>query len=262
MKPLISIGIPTYEMSGYGVNYLNELLNSINIQTFNDFEVIISDHSRDSKIKDFIKSSNFDFKINYFENQIMRGNPSSNINKIIEESKGKFIKFIFQDDLLDGENSLEYLVSEINLNEEAKWFLSGSSHFKGKIRMNYLTPFYNQKIHLGYNTISSPSVLTVKNDQETIKFNNEFIWLLDCVYYKECFLKFGKPHIINKFLIINRLSETQLTNRLSFKVKYYEIFKSINKYDKGVLKILRLLEMNFNFLIGLVIKLKSSVKLR
>ena len=36
MKPLISIGIPTYEMSGYGVYYLNELLNSINIQTFND----------------------------------------------------------------------------------------------------------------------------------------------------------------------------------------------------------------------------------
>ena len=99
MKPLISIGIPTYEMSGYGVYYLNELLNSINIQTFNDFEVIISDHSIDSKIKNFIKSSNFNFKINYFENQIMRGNPSSNINKIIEESKGEYIKFIFQDDL-------------------------------------------------------------------------------------------------------------------------------------------------------------------
>jgi glycosyltransferase involved in cell wall biosynthesis len=262
MKPLISIGIPTYEMSGYGVNYLNELFNSINIQTFNDFEVIISDHSIDSKIKNFVKSSNFNFKINYFENQIMRGNPSSNINKIIEESKGDYIKFIFQDDLLDGEDSLENLVSEINLNKNTKWFLSGSSHLRGETRINYLTPYYNEKIHLGYNTISSPSVLTVKNDQETIKFNDEFIWLLDCVYYKECYLKFGQPTIINKFLIINRLSETQLTNHLSFKVKYYEIFRSINKYDKGVLKILRLLEMNFNFLVESIIKLKRSVKLR
>ena len=262
MKPLISIGIPTYEMSGYGEHYLNDLLNSINIQTFKDFEVIISDHSRDSKIRNFIKSSNFDFKINYHENQIMRGNPSSNINKIIEESRGAYIKFIFQDDLLDGANSLETLVSEIKLNKEAKWFVSGASHLKGKIRINYLTPCYNKKIHLGYNTISSPSVLTIKNNQETIKFNNEFIWLLDCVYYKECFLKFGKPHIINKFLIINRLSETQLTNQLSFRVKYYEIFKSINKYDKGIVKILRLIEMNFNFFVELVIKLKGNVKFR
>lgn len=262
MKPLISIGIPTYEMSGYGVYYLNELLNSINIQTFNDFEVIISDHSIDSKIKNFIESSNFNFKINYFENQIMRGNPSSNINKIIEESKGEYIKFIFQDDLLDGENSLENLISEINLNKNAKWFLSGSSHLKGETRVNYLTPYYNEKIHLGYNTISSPSVLTVKNDQETIKFNDKFIWLLDCVYYKECYLKFGQPTIISKFLIINRLSQTQLSNLLSFKVKYYEIFRSINKYDKGVLKILRLLEMNFNFLVESIIKLKRSVKPR
>lgn len=262
MKPLISIGIPTYEMSGYGVYYLNELLNSINIQTFNDFEVIISDHSIDSKIKNFIESSNFNFKINYFENQKMRGNPSSNINKIIDEAKGEYIKFIFQDDLLDGENSLKNLVSEINLNKNAKWFLSGCSHLKGKAKINYMIPYYNEKIHLGNNTISSPSVLTVKNDEEVIKFNDEFIWLLDCVYYKECFLKFGHPVIVSKFMIINRLSETQLTNLLSFRVKYSEILKSINKYDKGVIRVLRLLEMNFNFLVNLIIKLQRSVKLR
>ena len=59
MKPLISIGIPTYEMSGYGVYYLNELLETISYQTFDDFEVIISDHSIDTKIEDFINSSSF-----------------------------------------------------------------------------------------------------------------------------------------------------------------------------------------------------------
>ena len=41
----ISIIIPTYEMHGVGVKYVKELLESIKLQTYTDFEVIIIDHS-------------------------------------------------------------------------------------------------------------------------------------------------------------------------------------------------------------------------
>lgn len=260
MRPLISIGIPTYEMSGHGVEYLKELLETINHQTFDDFEVIISDHSVDSKIKDFINSSSYDFKINYFKNHEMRGNPSNNINKIISESNGEYIKFLFQDDLLNGEKSIQNIATAIKNNKDANWFVSGCLHIKGSVKNNYMIPFYNDKIHMGYNTISSPSVLTVKNYKEIIKFNDEFIWLLDCIYYKDCYLKFGPPVVINEFLVINRLSDTQLSNLLSIKVKYLEVFKAIKNYDNGFHKNLRLLEIRLNFIKHCIYFLIKNIK--
>ena len=52
MSPTISIGIPTYEMKGSGPLYLSHLLETIRGQKFTNFEVCISDHSKDDKILD------------------------------------------------------------------------------------------------------------------------------------------------------------------------------------------------------------------
>ena len=41
----ISIAIPTWEFNGRGSEYLNDLLRTIQIQSYKDFEVCISDHS-------------------------------------------------------------------------------------------------------------------------------------------------------------------------------------------------------------------------
>ncbi len=45
-----SIAIPTYEASGTGAVFLEELLQSILAQTLQDYEVVIADHSKDDKI--------------------------------------------------------------------------------------------------------------------------------------------------------------------------------------------------------------------
>ena len=45
----MSIAIPTYEVKGRGVEFLNDLFRTIEIQTFKDFEVVVSDHSKDDK---------------------------------------------------------------------------------------------------------------------------------------------------------------------------------------------------------------------
>ena len=245
--PFFTIGIPTYEMSGKGVLFLGELLDTINEQIFRDFEVIISDHSIDNEIEKFIQSSNFTFRINYFENQIMRGNPSSNINKIIEESKGEYIKFIFQDDLLNGSSSLDILAKKINEHEGSEWFVSGCLHLKNGNLINPMVPYFNKNIHLGINTISSPSVLTIRNSVNLLKFNETYVWLLDCIYYKDCFSNFGKPVVINSPLVINRLSKNQLTNKLKESKKLIEIIRSINYYEKNIFKYLLFLKYSLIF---------------
>ena len=49
-KPFLSICIPTWRISGSGVDYLNYSLNILAQQTFTNFEVVISDHSEDDFI--------------------------------------------------------------------------------------------------------------------------------------------------------------------------------------------------------------------
>ena len=55
----ISVCIPTYEYKGEGVKYLNELFKSLSIQTFQDFDVVISDHSKDTEIMNFCRECNY-----------------------------------------------------------------------------------------------------------------------------------------------------------------------------------------------------------
>ena len=45
----MSIAIPTYESKGRSVEFLDDLFRTIEIQTFKDFEVGVSDHSKDDK---------------------------------------------------------------------------------------------------------------------------------------------------------------------------------------------------------------------
>jgi glycosyltransferase involved in cell wall biosynthesis len=51
----ISICIPTYEFKGDGVKYLSELFDTLRVQTFQDFNIVVSDHSVDDEIHDFCK---------------------------------------------------------------------------------------------------------------------------------------------------------------------------------------------------------------
>jgi glycosyltransferase involved in cell wall biosynthesis len=245
--PFFTIGIPTYEMSGKGVLVLEELIDTINEQIFRDFEVIISDHSIDNEIEKFIKSKYFDFNIIYLKKTLNNRNPSSNINNIIKHSKGKYIKFVFQDDLLNGSSSLDILAKKINEHEGSEWFVSGCLHLKNENLINPMVPYFNKNIHLGINTISSPSVLTIRNSVNLLKFNETYVWLLDCIYYKDCFSNFGKPVVINSPLVINRLSKNQLTNKLKESKKLIEIIRSINYYEKNIFKYLLYLKYSLIF---------------
>ena len=93
----ISICIPTYN----GLPYLKDALGSVLEQTYREFEVLISDDgSTDgslSLVEDFEKSSPFPARV--FRNRGL--GISGNCNFLANEADGKFLKFLFQDDLLD-----------------------------------------------------------------------------------------------------------------------------------------------------------------
>lgn len=233
MKNKISVCIPTYEMAGQGVKYLKHSLDILTNQNFKNFNVVISDHSLDDNIEKTCKEYQEVLSIKYLRNDKKRGSSSANINNAISNADGDIIKILFQDDFLYSKNSLKEIVDNFDINKD-KWLVTSSEHTKdGTSFIKKFNPKYNRFIHLGLNTISSPSVLAFLN-KNPLLFDENLIWLMDVDYYKRCYNKFGKPKIVNKINIVNRLSENQLTNKITKKIKKQEYKYIIKKHERGL----------------------------
>ena len=105
----ISICIPTYEFKGDGVKYLSELFDTLRVQTFQDFNIVVSDHSVDDEIHDFCKEKSELFEIIYIRNEHGRGNLGPNTNVALEHGTGRILKVVYQDDLFVNIHALQVL---------------------------------------------------------------------------------------------------------------------------------------------------------
>lgn len=223
---MVSICIPTYEMKGKGIEYLEYSFNIIHSQTFQDFEVVISDHSINTDIEELCHQWEQILNIQYFKNQYKRGVSSANINNAINKAKGDIIKILFQDDFFYDENSLENQLKKLKGN----WLVTACCHYNGSNIYNPFYPKYHNKIQYGENTISSPSVLMFKNN-EIIEFDENLFWLMDVDYYKRMYNKFGLPDICNYITVVNREHENQVSNTLATKeIREKELEYIIQKY--------------------------------
>ena len=63
MKPKVSICIPVYKQ----VECLHRALNSIRDQTFQDYEIIVTDDTPDDSIKNMMENFNFGNRLKYFK---------------------------------------------------------------------------------------------------------------------------------------------------------------------------------------------------
>lgn len=212
-KPFLSIAIPTYEMNSLGVNFLKHSFEMLKKQTFTNFEVVISDHSKDESIKNLCEDYTNFFYIKYFKNNKNIGSSSANLNNAILNCDGKIIKILFQDDFLYNEGSLEITIDNFDIKKD-KWVVSRSEHsYDGFTFIRDFTPQYNHNIHLGNNTISSPSVLTILNKKPFL-FDENLICLMDCDYYKRYYMEYGLPKILNTVTVVNRIGDHQVSNTI------------------------------------------------
>lgn len=229
-KKLVSIAIPCYEMHSKGVEFLDFSLSKIHHQTYKNIEVIISDHSQDDGIKNLCTKWEKLLNIKYFKNENKRGNSSANLNNAILKCTGDLIKILFQDDFLFSETSIEEIVSLFNQDPESHWLITACIHSNdGNTFYRPFYPKYNNNIYLGNNTISSPSVLTIRN-KDVILFDENLVWLMDCDYYKRLYDKFGSPLILNKINVVNRTWDYQFTNILNNEIKEREFNYIKQKY--------------------------------
>lgn len=252
----LSVCIPTYEMHGLGGKFLKFSFDILVNQTFKDFEVVISDHSSTDMIKNVCDEYKNKLDINYYKNPKNIGNSSANINEAIKKSNGLLIKILFQDDFLYNNESLEEIIRNFDLKKD-KWMISACEHTIDGIHfLKQFYPKYHDKIHIGKNTISSPSVLTIKNENPLL-FDEKLIRRMDTDYYKRCYDKFGDPKILNSINIVNRIGPHQISNTLINDVlkdtEYKYILKKYNEKNYLTLIFFRTVK-------GLINKLKKFIK--
>jgi glycosyltransferase involved in cell wall biosynthesis len=205
----MSIAIPVYECHGKGWLYLSELLNSIAKQSEKDLEIVISDQSTDDNIEKLCSSySNF-MNIKLVDGRHVKRSNSPNANNAISNCSSDIIKVIFQDDFFIDDDACKKTLDAFS-DSNVGWIVSGCAHCNSIHSLfRPFIPRYNHDIHIGNNTISSPSVLAFRG--KTL-FDENLIMLMDCDIYKNLYIKYGDPYIITDYLICNRLHENQLQN--------------------------------------------------
>jgi len=227
----ISIAIPTYESYGNGWLYLSELFNSIIKQTEKEIEVVVSDQSTDDNIKNLCNYYCNFLNLKYIKAYNIERSNSANANNAIKNCSSDIIKIMFGDDFFIDDNAITKICNNFD-NKSCNWLVNASLHCKNIHSMfRPFIPHYHKDIHLGINTISSPSVLSFRGKHY---FDEKLIMLMDCDMYKQLYEKFKNPFIIEDCLICNRLHDTQLQNihqnKLAFETEYCKI-----KYSKEII---------------------------
>jgi glycosyltransferase involved in cell wall biosynthesis len=210
-KPLVSICIPTYEMHNKGKLFLKQSLNSIAIQTYENIEVVISDHSKNKNIEQsLVEYSSLNIK--YIRNTANIGSSSANTNNAILNSSGSIIKILFQDDWLFDQYSIEYHIDSL-IQSGKGWSISACAHSNdGMSIVDEHQPYITDNI-LFHNTLSSPSTLLL---YKTIceNFDTNLLWYMDTDFYYRLHKKYGPPNLCSKVCVINRRHPNQVTNTL------------------------------------------------
>jgi len=125
---LVSICIPAFNQP----DYLKRLLESIFIQTFNNYEIVITDDSNNDKISKLVEFYS-DIRVHYYKNSKSLGSPN-NWNFALQCATGKYIKIMHHDDWFKDEFSLENFVNSIEENNDCFVFSQSESfNYKGYI---------------------------------------------------------------------------------------------------------------------------------
>lgn len=136
-KPCVSIGLPVYN----GEPFIEEAIASILAQTFEDFELIISDNASSDRTQEICQAyAARDKRIRYYRQERNVG-AARNFNRVFELSRGEYFKWQPADetaepeflarcvDLLDREPTIVLACTQFMLRDEMK----GATQFlKGK----------------------------------------------------------------------------------------------------------------------------------
>lgn len=204
----VSICIPTYNQ----VEFLSKNIDSIINQTFQNFEVIVSDDSTNDNVAKLVKDK-FEGKTipyRYHKNEQALGSPA-NWNKAISMAQGEYIKIMHHDDWFSHENSLSELVQMMDENPNADLGFCASKVFNVQTQSEsthevsslFIEALKKDPLLLfNNNQIGAPSAVIYRN-KAGLMFDQRLSYLVDVDFYlrvleqNASFVYTAKPLVVN-----------------------------------------------------------------
>jgi glycosyltransferase involved in cell wall biosynthesis len=210
---LVSICIPAYQRK----DYLKRLLDSIEMQTFRRFEVVITDDSPGGEVLDMVEDHPLKPLIRYFKNPRTLGSPE-NWNEGLRKAKADWIKIMHDDDWFTGPDSLGVFADAIQ-NRAARFYFSAYTNvYPGgrtkTIRIkdaDYVALNKMPEILIAANRIGPPSAVIFKKDHALV-FDNRMQWLVDIDFYIRYLKNHPPAGYISNLLVQIGVSESQVTS--------------------------------------------------
>ena len=221
---LISICIPTYSR----VAYLQRLLASIAVQTFKDFEVIITDDTPGSEVQEVCAKYADAFTLSYYKNQPSLGTPE-NWNEGIRRASGKWIKLMHDDDWFATPGALQQFADTVREHPQSSFVFCRYANVydeTGKeevVRLNqyrWKQLLKDKATLFSSNIIGPPSVTMHLNDRQHW-YDRTIKWVVDIDFYIR-YLPGSNPVYIDQTLINVGISASQVT-QVSFRRPEVEI---------------------------------------
>lgn len=221
----ISICIPAYKRT----DYLKRLLESIKIQSYRDFEVILTDDSPDQTAFELASTFKADFDIKYIKNPKPLGTPE-NWNEGIRNAKGVWIKMMHDDDWFTSIDSLQEFVNHLNQNKSVDFVFCAFNNVVltknsfETVRCSFwdLLLLRMSPLHLFKRVyVGNPSCTLIRNNS-TILYDNKTKFVVDFEYYIRCFQNGMKWSYIDKPLLSIGFHDEQVT-KYTFQVASVQI---------------------------------------
>lgn len=258
----ISICVPAFKR----VDYLKRLLDSIKIQTYRNFEVVVSDDSSDNSVRELCEFYSSEFEIQYYKNSYPFGTPE-NWNEAIRKSKGEWIKLMHDDDWFTDSNSLQLFANAASVSSSNFIFAAYRNIFLADNREEVVTisPFRkwllknNSATLLSKNVIGPPSVCMHRNDGR-FWYDKKTKWVVDIDFYIQR-LAVESFHYIDEVCISVGISEDQVTQDCVRKpeVEIPENFYLLDKIGWATLRNITVYDAVWRLLRNLNIKNESDI---
>lgn len=235
-KEGVSICIPAYNNE----EYVRRLLSSIQIQTYHDYEVVITDDSSGQEVEQVVAEYAVNMPIRYYRNRSPLG-PTRNNNRAISLAERKYVKIMHHDDWFARPDSLEQLVFLLEMHQDIDLAFSGAVGF-GQGRSSYEHIRRDQAELLAKdwrnlflnNWIGAPSVTIFRN--KGWLFDDKLVWRVDCELYMRILSENSRFVYTELPLVYLGISDTQLTKtcREDKELMYDEIKYIYKKYKKYI----------------------------
>ena len=188
-----------------------DILYPLSQQTTKNFELCVSHQGDERRI---IRALNDYWDIlNITYKKAGDGNISVNTNNAMRMAEGDIIKILYSDDFILTSNLTEELDKAFT--SDVSWAVTGFAHTidNGQTHYNPKLPVYNDRLLEGVNTLSSPSILAVRNGIEEY-FDEHLVMLMDCDMYYRLYKNHGDPLVLKDIHISNRehRNQTQRSN--------------------------------------------------